>query len=155
MVVVRLNKLMMIPYTIYIILSILTLMGAYSYVSADVSYINVSSEGSSVLATNTTTSSDSATFELFTVSFLIFIGTIVAICIMAGINIFGSGLSEHAQGLMFRSIIYFGIYFALVASATPWLFASGSGEIGLIIFFVLTLMFVIGFSQDYSANSEG
>lgn len=136
-------------------LSVLTLMGGYSYVSANVTYNSASSDGSSVLATNTTTTTGSATFELFTVSFLIFIGAIVSICILAGINIFGSGLSEHAQSLMFRSIIYFGIYFALVASATPWMFATGSGDIGLLIFFVLTIMFVIGFSQDYSANSEG
>jgi len=149
------HKLMMIPYTIYMILAVLTLMGGGSYANANMQYINVTSEGSSVLATNTSTEQGSATFELFTSSFLLFVGALVGICILAGIHIFGSGLSETAQGLMFKSLLYFGIYFALVASATPWLFADGSGEIGLLIFFVLTLMFTICFVQDQKVGASG
>jgi len=148
-----LNKLMMVPYTIYIILSVLTLMSGVSYVDAQMDYTNVSSEGNSVMGINNTVSSGSATFSLFTTSFLLFVGALVGICIIAGLQIFSSGLSETAQGLMFKSLLYFGVYFALVAAATPWLFAEGSGEIGLLIFFVLTIMFVLGFVEENKAGA--
>lgn len=142
------NKLMLIPYGIYMMLAVLTLVGGISYNTASMDYQEVTSDGTSVMSTNTSSNTGSATFDLFATGFLLFIGSLVVIAVLSGIQIFGSGLSAQAQSLMFKSLIYFGIYFALVACASPWLFADGSGKIGLLIFFVLTIMFVLGFVQD-------
>jgi hypothetical protein len=85
------------------------------------------------------------------------IGILLAALIIggvAGIHFLGSGLSELSQALIFQSVIYLGLW--TVFSVLAWgIIGLAMGALGLLLWFVLTLVYVVGFATEIQGTGSG
>lgn len=113
--------------------------------------------GSATIDSNTSTyesagGSGSFDFNLFSGMGLIATLTLlVAAGILAGIGLFGSGLSDTSQVLIVKGVGFLGLWTALSLFASP-LIISDSGIYGILIYSGISLLFGIGFVFDVAGS---
>jgi hypothetical protein len=75
----------------------------------------------------------------------------MAIGIIAGFGLFGSGLTEMSQGMIFSGILFLGLWASLSIVSVRYLFDSGI----LSLFWVsLTVMFVVGVGTHMTNSGD-
>lgn len=67
----------------------------------------------------------------------------IVVGVVGGIDLFGSGLSEHSVKLLSNSVLYFGLWGIFSSIAIP-LILEIPMYFGVFIYAILTLMFVVG-----------
>lgn len=147
------NKLMLFPL---IVLSIITVL---SFISGGNLVGSFTVDDPSATATiNGTDSSYSApnggifNFNLFSgMGLLVTIVALSAVGIVAGIQLFGSGLSEFSQNMIVKSVGFIGLFIALMVFSSS-VIMNGTGIYGILVNFGLTLMYGIGFIFDVSGS---
>ena len=93
------------------------------------------------------------TFDFFTGDgLLVTIIVLVAAVILLGIGLFGSGLSVFSQNLVLQSVVYLGAWGALTIMAKDFILVS-TGIIGIILYFILTIIYGIGFIMQVTSSS--
>jgi hypothetical protein len=133
------NKLMIIPLAFMLILTIISV--AYTGVTLTNSINNTTIPGA-----------EPQSFDIWGLQgALIILIAAVAVGTVAGINILGSGLSDTSQRMIFNSVLYIGLWAVLTVVTSTLVF--GSGIIFLMLYIVMTIMFVIGFAGE--TNSSG
>ena len=83
---------------------------------------------------------------------LLIITTAMAVGIVAGVTVLGSGLKEFSQTLIFNGIMFLGTWACLSVVAGPFLFIE---DVGIALWFVLTFMFMIGLGMHMTAAGGG
>lgn len=71
--------------------------------------------------------------------------------ILAGIGLFGSGLSDTSQVILVKSVGFLGLWGALTIFASP-LILNNTGMYGTLIYFGITMVFGIGFVFDIAGS---
>jgi hypothetical protein len=93
------------------------------------------------------------TFDFFTGDgLLVTIIVLVSAVILLGIGLFGSGLSVFSQNLVLQSVVYLGAWGALTIMSKDFILVS-TGIIGIILYFILTIMYGIGFIMQVTSSS--
>lgn len=93
------------------------------------------------------------TFDFFTGDgLLVTIIVLVSAVILLGIGLFGSGLSVFSQNLVLQSVVYLGAWGALTIMAKDFILVS-TGIIGIILYFILTIIYGIGFIMQVTSSS--
>lgn len=142
-------------------LTVMILLAVVSFISNG----NLTGEGftadteGNVTTNGTTSSFEGAGGGLF--SFNLFSGdglliTIIALAgagILAGIGLFGSGLSDTSQVILVKSVGFLGLWGALSIFSKP-LIIDDTGIYGILIYFGLTMMFGIGFVFDIAGSGD-
>ena len=149
------NKLMLFPLLILTVISIYAFVGGGN-VTGGGAYANTSGD---ITVNGSTSSYDSGTGGLF--SFDLFSGdgllivliALVAVGILLGIGLFGSGLSDFSQNLVIKSVAFFGLWSALVLFSSS-IITDGTGIYGVLIYFGLTLLYGVGFVSDVSGSGN-
>lgn len=140
------NKLLYFPLGFMLILTIVGMFYnpafSFSAYSSDFSHTTGGINNSSIDipnagSINVNISSSSAIIVLL-------IGAIAA-GIGGGISILGSGLGENAQKIIFMSVVYMGLWTVLSLFASSVIFVN---DIMTVLWIVLTILFVIGFSNQ-------
>ena len=95
------------------------------------------------------------TFDFFTGDgLLVTIIVLVSAVILLGIGLFGSGLSVFSQNLVLQSVVYLGAWGALTIMSKDFILA-GTGTIGIILYFILTIIYGIGFIMQVTSSGSG
>lgn len=93
-------------------------------------------------------------FDLFSGSGLVATLILLAAAgILAGIGIFGSGLSDTSQVILVKSVGFLGLWGALTIFASP-LILHDTGMYGTLIYFGITMVFGIGFVFDIAGSGN-
>lgn len=93
------------------------------------------------------------TFDFFTGDgLLVTIIVLVSAVILLGIGLFGSGLSVFSQNLVLQSVAFLGVWGALTLMAKDFILVS-TGIIGIILYFILTIIYGIGFIMQVTSSS--
>ena len=71
----------------------------------------------------------------------------------AGIRALGSGLSDTTQQMIFQAAIYLGLWASFSIMASIYLMDSDLNNMGLMLWIFLTVLYVIGFSQEISGTA--
>ncbi len=150
------NKFLMFPYAIIIMIAIITIAMSNDYgAGMFTGNHTVETSGNITIDENVTTVNLPESGEM-NIQFtelegaLVILTIAIAIAIVAGIHVLGSGLSDTSQRLIFYSAIYLGIWAVFSILASPLLFAIAS--FGILIWIILTLMVVIGFAGEVSGS---
>lgn len=97
-------------------------------------------------------SAESATFNPWGFGgFMVILTAIIAIGIVAGIKVLGSGLGELAHKILFISLAYLALWGCL-SIATGELFFTTT--ISMVLWFVLTIMYMIGFISTITGTES-
>lgn len=149
------NKLIFYPLIIMIVLA--TFNQIFLYSNTDLTHetrTQVNPQTGEIIQNNESTSiSTSGTTGNFDVNmlagYIAIITAIVVVGVLAGITVLGSGISEHAQKLLFKSTWVFGLW-AIFSALTYTIFASFPvfGQLG---WFLFTAIYTFGFFH----SSEG
>lgn len=92
------------------------------------------------------------TFDFFTGDgLLVTIIVLVSAVILLGIGLFGSGLSVFSQNLVLQSVAFLGLWGALTIMAKDFILVS-TGIIGIILYFILTIIYGIGFIMQVTGS---
>ena len=87
--------------------------------------------------------------------FLALVIGLVAVGILAGIKVLGSGLSNFSVALIYKSTTYYGIW-GVFSALSYAVFASFPYNFGILFWFGLTLIYSLGFFQTLgSGGSSG
>lgn len=124
------------------------------YGVGDVGTLNYTTDG----VTNSTTvdipGSESQTFNIWSIEgAMIILIAGIAVSIVAGIGLFGSGLSEQAQRLILMGTVFLGLWAVLTVISAPLLFED-TGLLGTAFYIILTISFIIGFTS-MASGSDG
>ncbi len=79
---------------------------------------------------------------------------LVAVGVIAGIRVLGTGLSEHSVKLIYNSTTYYGLWGVFSALAFPAFSAITFLGLGLFLWLGLTLVYSLGFFQTLNGGSE-
>ena len=82
---------------------------------------------------------------------MIIIGIAIAVGIVAGVTVLGSGLKEFSQTLIFNSILFMGLWAVLTVIASAYMFAT---SIATVFWFSLTTIYMIGLGIHMSGTGE-
>lgn len=92
------------------------------------------------------------TFDFFTGDgLLVTIIVLVSAVILLGIGLFGSGLSVFSQNLVLQSVAFLGVWGALTLMSKDFILV-GTGTIGIILYFILTIIYGIGFIMQVTGG---
>lgn len=150
-----LNKLMMVPMAVVLLIAVLsTLMsGSASYTSN----MDLDGYGSGGITNNSGTediSIEGVTDQTINVSGiqagLAILIAGISVGIASGIRVFGSGLSDTAQKLIFMTAVYYGIW--ALFSVFAWSLLEDLAIFGSILWIMMTIIFTIGFAQDFNGS---
>lgn len=93
------------------------------------------------------------TFDFFTGDgLLVTIIVLISAVILLGIGLFGSGLSVFSQNLVLQSVVFLGAWGALTIMAKDFILVN-TGIIGIILYFILTIIYGIGFIMQVTSSS--
>lgn len=142
------NKLMLFPLGFMFILTIIssvytshTYLGSSTDMTVD-GNLTITEDGAEKTGSVDIPGSESQSFDMWgSTGAMLIIVAAIAVGILAGIQIVGSGLGEHAQALVFDGVLYFGLWACLTIIARDMLFAA---TITSILWITLTTTFVIG-----------
>lgn len=138
------NKLLIFP------LAILTVLSVYSMVDTGVTYEGSSDDYSEFSGTNMSGESGSVeipqaeeqTFDIWSGVYAIALITVaIAIGILAGITVFGSGLGDPAQRLIFVGILFLGTWACLSWISSEYILVN---IVGSLFWVILTLIYALG-----------
>lgn len=143
------NKLLIIPLAIMLMLTIYGMVYTDSSITASSEDLNVGSGG----VNGTTVDVPGAGAQTFNLdssaTVLAILIAAIAVGIAAGVNILGSGLSDTAQDIIFNSVLFFGIWAVLTAFASNVIFVD---SIMITIYVVLTIIFTIGLGMQIGSR---
>lgn len=150
------NKMLMIPIGIMLILTVITItwngvtMGSYTTPSFNPDgSINIDGTDSSINVPG----AGSQTFNLFGLEgAMVVLIAAIAVGVIVGIQIMGSGLSDTAQDMIFFGMLYFGLWGCLSIVTGSLIF--GQGILFSFLWLILTIMLVIGFGQEMAGGSD-
>lgn len=151
------NKLLMFPLAFMFLLSVFTF--AYTGITLKGSSQDYSDQGG-VTVQNESGSVDIPQagsheyniWESDSIGALVILLSAIAIGIVAGITVLGSGLKEFSQSLIFQSILFLGLWACLTVITSYFMFQN---EITSIFWISLTTIFVMGFGIHVTAPSGG
>lgn len=156
---IHLNKLLVFPLAFMFIITIFSLVyvgGTYSSDTNNYSEqtgIEVPKEGSG--STNATVKIPQAkqqTFDISTAQGIMLILTVaVAVGIIAGIKILGSGLSDISQSMIFTGLLFGGLWACLSIVSATFLFDT---IITLMLWSIITIMYIIGMGIHLSGSGS-
>lgn len=92
----------------------------------------------------------SFSLDLSTISLYILIATVITAIIVVGFNILGSGYGDTAVHLITMIILYVGIW--LILTPIAWSLIMTIKTIGVIIYFMLLIMYTIGVSSALAGS---
>lgn len=150
------NKLIMIPLTFIIILAIFSFTAGFEvsemvYTEGeDGAYTaNISGVNQTVVLPEKQVKFDA---WLATGIMALLAGALV-IGGAAGIRALGSGLSDTTQQMIFQAAIYLGLWASFSIMASIYLMDSDLNNMGLMLWIFLTVLYVIGFSQEIAGTA--
>lgn len=150
------NKLIMIPLTFIIILAIFSFTAGFEvseivYTEGeDGTYTaNISGVNQTVVLPEKQVKFDA---WLATGIMALLAGALV-IGGAAGIRALGSGLSDTTQQMIFQAAIYLGLWASFSIMASIYLMDSDLNNMGLMLWIFLTVLYVIGFSQEIAGTA--
>jgi len=149
------NKFIVFPLSILLMIVVINFIGGNT-LSGDGFAVNTT--GDSTI--NGTTSTYEAQgggifgFDLFSGDgLLVTMIALGAVGIVAGIQLFGSGLSETSQRMIVLSVSFLGLWGALSIMAKDTI-TEGTGWFGIILYLVLTIIYGIGFAFMFTGSDS-
>ena len=143
--------LTLIPLTIMLILTMFSLIngGVITTQTTSIDNATVYVNGSTATVNWPTTAFD---FSITTtVGAITIIGVAILIAFI-GVRVLGTGLSEFSIQIIYKAIMYLGIWGVLTALSLNSI--TSIPTFGWIIYFALTFMYVFGFLMDTSRGSS-
>lgn len=149
------NKLILFPMAIMIMLAIVNVTSGGGQYVGEMEFTNPSGR---VTVDNVTSQ---ATYEgqgpevlaIFSESdLIIMLGLAVAVAIAAGFSALGVGMSTLSQELLFKSTMYGGIWGILSVSSWEFFNVYEMAGIGVLIWSILTICYVLGFVTDIGGD---
>lgn len=74
----------------------------------------------------------------------------LAVGVIAGIKVLGSGLSDLSQRMIFLTVIYYGIW--TIFSVFAWDVIEDMLALGIMLWLVMTISYTIGFAQEVTSG---
>jgi hypothetical protein len=97
----------------------------------------------------------SSPFQMWSLNAIIaMVGFIIITVGMLGFEVFGSGFSGYTQSLTLQAGIYFGIWGVLSVASISMITADEFGVFGVMFYFALSFMYVIGFIQTMESGGD-
>lgn len=147
------NKLIVFPLSILIMIVIINFIGGDT-LSGDGFAVNTTGD-STINGTTTTYEAQGGgifSFDLFSGDgLLITLIALGAVGIVAGIQLFGSGLSETSQRMIVLSVGFLGLWGALTIMAKD-VILEGTGWFGIVLYLILTIIYGIGFLFQFTGS---
>lgn len=81
---------------------------------------------------------------------LILLGAAIAIVVVAGITVLGTGLSGLSQSILFLSVFYLGIWAMLSVAILNYV--SGIPLFGMFFYLCITILYTIGFASEVTGG---
>lgn len=154
------GKMLIVPLAIMLSITMIAFLTDGTSLTADYGVgdpgtLNYTTDG----VTNSTTvdipGSEPQTFDIWSIEGAIVILIAgIALSIVAGIGLFGSGLSEQAQRLILMGTVLLGLWAVLTVVSSPLLF-NDTGILGMGFYIVLTIVFTLGFVTTAVGSSSG
>lgn len=152
------NKLLMFPLAFMFILTIYATVysGTYSGTGHSADYTNQS--GTEIQGESGTVEIPNADTQDFNIwdsgagYAMVILVAAIAIGIVAGIKILGSGLSDMSQGMIFNGILFLGLWSCLTIVSSAFLFYT---EIVTILWMFITMIYIIGLGIHLNGNAAG
>lgn len=152
------NKLLLFPLTVMLFATIFTF--GYSAIAAvggldqdlsDQSVI-IDESGTWKNATVEIPGAESQQFDIWgSGGVMVIIIAAIAVALVGGINVVGTGLSDQAQSVLFDSVFWLGLYGVLSVSCYAMI---SSSQIFVVAWILLTLMYGVGFMMDAGGASD-
>lgn len=145
------NKLLIMPIMVMVILTVVSFVSGGN-LTGDGFSVDVNGSFNNTTSTYEGTGGGLFNFNLFSGDGLLI--TLIALSaagIIAGIGLFGSGLSDTSQQILLKSVGFLGLWGALSIFAKG-LIIDDTGIFGILIYFGLTIMFGIGFLIDVTGS---
>lgn len=148
------NKLIMIPLSILLILSAITFVSG-GYLSSgtvdvqDGGTINVNGSAGTV---NVPNAGEQSFYIWGLEGAIVILVAAMALAIVSGITVFGSGLGEGAQRMIFLTTALFGLWICLSVINTQLILSIGVA--GSLLWLLLTIMYVLGFVQTFMGGDS-
>lgn len=128
--------------------------------STDLTYngsLTTLANGTQILNSTSSTLSQGSSDAIFDINMIsgivaLIIG-LVAVGVVAGIHVFGSGLSDYSVQLIHKSTFYYGLWG--IFSALSFTCFNSIPVIGLFLWLGMTLIYTIGFAQSLNTSSGG
>lgn len=148
----------LIVYPLFLLLIIAGVNQLYVLSSSDLSYNNtlegIAQEGNQTLNDEESQLTQEAADAVFDVNmvagFIALIIGLVAVGVVAGIRVLGSGLSEYSVQLIHKAALYYGIFGVL--SAFSFTALIGIPYFGGFFWFGITLAYSLGFFQSLGGS---
>jgi hypothetical protein len=154
MEVMRMNKLLVFPLALMYLISIFVFINISVNPSGsstdfrDISGISIDNQNRNVSVDD----AEPKTFNIWNASGIMFILlTAIALGVVAGIGFLGSGLSDTAQGMIFSSILFLGIWTCLTIVTSTLFF---DNMITDVMYMGITMMFILGLGIHLSGGDE-
>lgn len=151
------NKLMIFPLLLMVILTMISFITGGNLVGSGFETVDINST-STINGSSTSYSAPNGgvfSFDLFTGDgLLLTIIALSAVGIIAGIQLFGSGLSEFSQHMIVTSVGFIGLWVALTIFAKS-IIMDGTGIFGILIYFALTILYGLGFLFNITGGTDG
>lgn len=148
------NKMLFFPLSILLILTIIGFLSDGNLVGSG--FTTETNGTVKVNGSESTYSSDyggTFVFDLFTGDGLIItLGLIVTAVVLLGIGVFGSGLSIFSQTLVLQSVVFLGLWGALILFSKDFII-NNTGPFGVIMYFILTVIYGIGFVLQITSSA--
>lgn len=149
------NKLILIPLTIMLMLTVINITyDPSAHYNSNTTEINTETNVT-INGSNThieTPGAGSQAFSLDSASLvLIILITALAVGIVAGINVFGSGLSDTSQRFIFNSVSFLGLWGVLTIVTGTLIFTA---PLLVLLWIVLTIILVIGLAIHIGAGGS-
>lgn len=143
------NRFLIIPFMFMAIIAVISVMSGQAFTTAEQDF-NESLDPDP-------NENDQNLFSLFggLVSSSAVIGIVIGaagVAIVASISLFGSGLSEFAQSLLFRGVLYFSLWALLSGFSWNLLSDNDLNGMGEYAWLGITLLYVVGFGQDVTGE---
>jgi hypothetical protein len=142
------NKLLVFPLTFMFLLTIFSLLyiggrpygDSPDYSSPDETNITGSEAGSGTVQLP---DASSHKITLLAGGVLLLIAIAITVGIISGFHILGSGFSATSQSMIINAILFMGLWAVLAVIASDIIF---QGFIAVILWMIITVMYVIGFA---------
>lgn len=144
------NKMMIIPLAIMLILTIFAFTYSGTQKVYDVSDEDIPVSGGNLSVNNTTTEVEVPGIilkevDIWGVGIIIFLTVAISVGVLLGLGILGSGFSVFSQKLVFSAILFIGLWGVLSVVCEPLIMSEGMGSFGTLSWIGLTFTYVLGF----------
>lgn len=145
------NKLMIIPLAIMIVLTMIAFLmhGTTGTINQGIGPAQEIGVGNSTLSTPGVGDQEIDIWQTSAGGALAVLITALAVGIIAGVKVLGSGLTDTSQIMIFKMIGVVGLWTVLSMAGGSYIM-SDAGTLGVATYILLTLMFALGFVMDLS-----